>query len=152
MDFTKFAITPEAMKEFFEQNDFSKHLKGMDMKSMDPQTLFEAQKKNMDALMAANTAAANGFQELFRKQVEIFEETLTQAKDQVAQMTNGMPDAAAAEAQSEVMKAAFQKALVNMQALAETAQEANAEAFQAISGRVEDSVKELKSMMDKMKP
>lgn len=152
IDFTKFAVTPEAMKEFFEQNDFTKHLKGMDMNAVDPQALFAAQKKNMDALMEANVAAASGFQDLFRKQVEIFEETMNEAKTQVETMTSSLPDAKKAETQMEIMKVAVQKALNNMQTLAETAQEANKGAYEAISGRVEESVAELKTMMDKMKP
>ncbi|WP_161860290.1 TIGR01841 family phasin [Algicella marina] len=139
------------MKEFLEKSDFTKHFSGLDMKSLDPQTLFDAQKKNMDAMMAANAAAANGFQDLYRKQLQIFEDTIAQAREQVATMTSGMPDAKKATAQSEVMKAAFQKALANMQELAETAQSANEEAYKAISERVGDSVKELQDIMNKIK-
>ena len=150
-DFSKFVVTPDAIRDFFEKNDFSAHLKGLDMKAADPKALLEAQKKNMDALVAANVAAANGFQELFRKQVEIFEETISEARDQVATLTSNLPDSKKAETQAELMKAAFQKALGNMQELAETAKKANEEAYGAISGRVEESIAELKDMMTKIK-
>ncbi len=151
IDFTKFAMTPEAMREFFEQNDFTRYLKDMNVPGVDPDALMVAQKKNMDALMEANAAAAAGFQELFQQQVRIFEETLSEAKTQIEGMAKGDLKAPDPDAQAEILRTAFQKALDNMRELAETAQKTNSEAFRIVSGRVEESMAELKDMVDKLK-
>lgn len=151
MDYTKFPFSPEAMQDFFKQNDFTKYFKDMDFKGMDAEALMVAQKKNMDALMEANMAAAAGFQALFKQQLSIFEQTMSEARDQMKSMETGKIDGENAKLQAEIMKTAFEKALANMKALAETAQQANAETYEVISARVKASVAELRDMMDKSK-
>ena len=47
-------------------------------------------------------------------------------------------------------KAAFEKALANMQALAEGAQKANAEAYEIVSARIKESIAELKDLAGKV--
>ena len=47
---------------------------------------------------------------------------------------------------SKIAKAAFEKALGNMQALAESAQKANSEAYEIVSARVQESMQELRDM------
>ena len=54
------------------------------------------------------------------------------------------------EAQGELAKAAFEKALGNMQALAETAQKSNAEAYEIVSARIKESMVELQDMAAKV--
>lgn len=152
IDFSKFAMTPEAMKEFFEKNDFSKYMADMKMPGVDTDALMAAQKKNMDALVDANVAAAEGFQDLFRKQIRILEDTMQEARDRMAEMDPGSLKAPDPEAQAEVMRTAFQKALDNMRELAETASRTNSEAYQIVSGRVEESMTELREMIEKVKP
>jgi len=85
----------------------------------------EAQKKNMDALVAANQKAADGYKALFEKQVKVFETTMTEARKHAESFdaTKMTPDAA--QNQAEFAKVAFEKALKNMTALAEEAQKAN---------------------------
>jgi phasin family protein len=51
-----------------------------------------------------------------------------------------------AKAQADLAKAAFEKALANMQALAESAQKANADAYEIVSARIKDSIAELREM------
>ena len=54
-----------------------------------------------------------------------------------------------AKAQAELAKSAFEKALANMQALAESAQKANADAYEIVSARIKESVAELRDMATK---
>ena len=124
LDPKTFSFDVEKMTEFFKQNDFTKHLSGLKMPGIDTEALMQAQKKNMDALVEANKAAAAGYQDLFKKQMSIFEETMAEAQKQMKGFDATKLDADKAKAQGALAKAAFEKALANMQALAESAQKA----------------------------
>ncbi len=152
IDLNKFAVTPESMKEFFEKNDFSKYVAEMKVPGVDAEALMAAQKKNMDALVEANAAAAEGFQNIFRQQLKILDETMREARAQMSSMEPGALKAPDPEAQAEIMRTAFQKALDNMRDLAETAARTNADAYQIVSSRVEESLNELRDMIDNVKP
>ena len=114
-----FSFDVEKMTEFFKQNDFTKHLAALRVPGVDAEALVSAQQKNMDALVEANKAAAAGYQDLFKKQMAIFEETMAEAQKQMKAFDATKLDAEKAKAQAELAKAAFEKALANMQALAE---------------------------------
>ncbi len=144
-----FAFDPEKMAEFFKQNDFSKQLASMKMPGVDTDALMKAQQKNMDALVAANKAAAAGYQDLFKKQMAIFEETMAEAQKQLKSFDATKIDPERAKAQTDLAKAAFEKALGNMQALAESAQKANSEAYEIVAARIKESIAELRDMAPK---
>ena len=110
----------------------------------------KAQQKNMDALVEANKAAAAGYQDLFKKQIAIFEETMAEAQKQMKSFDATKIDPETAKAQGELAKAAFEKALANMQALAESAQKANAEAYEIVAARIKESISELQDMAGKV--
>jgi phasin family protein len=144
-----FSFDVEKMSEFFKQNDFTKHLSSLRVPGIDPEALMTAQKKNMDALVEANKAAAAGYQDLFKRQMSIFEETMNEAQQQLKSFDATKIDPDRAKAQAELAKAAFEKALANMQALAEGAQKANAEAYEIVSARIKESLGELREMAGK---
>ncbi len=144
-----FSFDVEKMTEFFKQNDFTKQLSQLRMPGVDPEAMMSAQKKNMDALVEANKAAAAGYQDLFKRQMAIFEETMTEAQAQLKAFDATKIDPDSAKAQAELAKAAFEKALANMQALAEGAQKANAEAYEIVSARIKESLSELRDMATK---
>ena len=144
-----FSFDVEKLTDFFKQNDFTKHLASLKMPGVDTDSLVKAQQKNMDALVEANKAAAAGYQDLFKKQVAIFEETMAEAQKQMKAFDATKIDADAAKAQAELAKAAFEKALANMQALAESAQKANSDAYEIVAARIKESVAELRDMAKK---
>lgn len=142
---------------FFDPTQFSDLFKSYDMSKffpksaadLDPSALMESQKKNMDALIEANKKAAEGYKALFEKQVKVFEATMTEARQQAEGFDATNISTEAAQAQAEYAKAAFEKAVENMTALAEEAQKANTDAYQVVASRVEDSVKELQAIASK---
>lgn len=137
-----FGFDPDRMAEMFKANDMTKMFEGMKMPGFDPQVVMESQRKNFEALVAANQAAMAGYQDLYRKQVQIFEETMATAQSQMGSMGDG----ADAQKQAEVYKTAFEKALANMTELAETAKKANEEAFAIVSARVKESLAEIQTI------
>jgi phasin family protein len=146
-----FSFDVEKLTDFFRQNDFSKQLAGMKLPGVDPEALMSAQRKNMDALVEANKAAAAGYQDLFKKQMQIFEETMAEAKRQVASFDATRIDADKTKAQAELFKVAFEKALSNMKELAESAQRANSDAYDIVAARIRESMTELADLASKAK-
>ncbi len=141
-----FAFDPEKISEFFKQNDFTKQFANFKLPGVDAEAIATAQKKNMEALVEANKAAAAGYQDLFKKQVAIFEETMTEAQKHLKSFDTTKLDAETAKAQAELAKAAFEKALANMQALAESAQKANSNAYEIVAARIQESLAELRDL------
>lgn len=144
-----FSFDVEKMTDFFKQNDFTKQLASMQMPGVDAEAMVAAQQKNMAALVEANKAAAAGYQDLFQKQMAIFEETMAEAQKQMKGFDATQIDPDRARAQGELAKAAFEKALANMQALAEGAQKANSEAYEIVAARIKESMTELRDMATK---
>ncbi|MBB5516825.1 phasin family protein [Rubricella aquisinus] len=149
--FTKnqFPFDAEAMAEFFKTNDFTKMFSGTTMPNVDTNAMMAAQKANMDALVEANKAAAAGFQDMFKKQVSLFEEAMEEAKKTLAEFDVSKMTPEAAQAQGAVMQAAYEKAIAHMSELTETAKKANTEAYEIVAARMKDSMAELKDMADK---
>jgi phasin family protein len=145
-----FQFDVEKMQEFFKTNEFTRQFANLKMPGVDPEAIVEAQKKNMDALVAANQAAAAGYQDLFKKQVAIFEETMAEAQKHLKGFDSTKLDADAARKQADLAKAAFEKALANMQALAESAQKANSDAYEIVSARIKESLAEIRDLAAKM--
>jgi phasin family protein len=145
-----FQFDVEKMTDFFKTNDFTKQFANLKMPGLDPEALIQAQKKNMDALVKANQAAAAGYQDLFKKQVAIFEETMAEAQNHMKAFDTTKLDPENAKVQGELARAAFEKALANMQLLAEAAQRANAEAYEIVSSRIQESMGELRDMATRL--
>jgi phasin family protein len=140
-----FPFDADKIAEMFKTPDMTKMFEGMKMPGFDMAAMMDAQKKNVEALMAANRAAAAGYQDFFKKQMAIFEETMSVAQAQIGSMGEGMsPDGAARQA--DLYRVAFEKALANMTELAEAAKKANEEAFAIVSARVKESLAELQAM------
>ena len=135
-----FSFDVEKMTELFKQNDFTKNLAALRVPGIDADALITAQQKNMDALIEANKAAAAGYQDLFKKQMAIFEETMAEAQKQMKAFDATKIDAEKAKAQGELARAAFEKAL------AEAAQKANAEAYEIVAARIKESIGELSAL------
>jgi len=144
-----FSFDVEKLSDFFKQNDFTKQLASLKVPGFDTEAVVAAQQKNMTALVEANKAAAAGYQDLFKKQVAIFEETMAEAQKNLKGFDATKLDAETAKAQGEVAKAAFEKAIANMQALAEAAQKANAEAYDIVSARIKESIVEIRDLATK---
>ena len=145
-----FAFDPEKFAEMFKSADMTKFFDASKLPSFDFDSMLAAQQKNMDALVEANKAAAAGYQDLFKKQVSIFEETMAAAQSQISEIKMDALTPEAAAKQGELVKTAFETAIANMTDLAEAAKKANSEAFEIVQTRVKESVEELKTITTKL--
>jgi phasin family protein len=144
-----YAFDPEKFAELFKTADFTKFFDQSKLPGFDMEAMMAAQKKNMDALVEANKAAAAGYQDLFKKQVAIYEETMSAMQTQLSELKMDALTPEAAAKQGELVKAAFEKAVANMTDLAEAAKKANTEAFEIVQSRVKDSIEEIKELSAK---
>lgn len=135
---------PAVFADMFKSMDMSKMFDPNAFKALDQSALADAQKKNMDALISAQKAAAAGYQDLFEKQVKVFQDTLASAQGAMEAMSKSNP-ADAAKAQAEMTAKAYEAAIANAQELAEAARRANQDAYDIVKARIEESVKELQS-------
>lgn len=147
-DVTKYMkdMDPGKMMEEFSKMLKQYHLPGVDMDS-----LMASQKKNMEALTAANRVALEGLQAVAKRQAEILQETMNEASKAVDVLSKaGSPTEVAAK-QAELAKDAFERALSNMRELAEMVAKSNEEATSTINARISATLDEIKDMALKLK-
>ena len=102
------------MTEFknpFVDMDLTKMMGEFKMPGVDPEALAAAQKKNIEALTSANQLAVEGLQAVARRQMEIFQQTMTEATKQVQDMMSAEEPQTKAAKQAEIAKLAYEKAL-----------------------------------------
>ncbi len=136
-----FPFNADKMAEFFKNNDFASSLSQTLPGAADD--IIASQKKNMEALVAANKAAAVSYQDLFAKQLHVFEKTMDEAKAAFADANS--------DTKGKAAKSAFESAFKNMNEMATGAQKANAEAMEIIGQRVQASLKEMQELAEKSK-
>ena len=132
--------------------EFSRMFTTMKFPAMpDMEALMAAQKRNMDALSAANRVALEGAQAVAQRHMEIMQQTM-------AEMTEAMRSLATAEApqtkaakQAELLKKTYERAVANTKEMSELIQRANAEAVGLLNQRFAEAMDEVKLLADKPK-
>ncbi|MGF1503272.1 MAG: phasin family protein [Paracoccaceae bacterium] len=144
-----FIFDAEKMKEMFKFPEMDKMFDGAKMPGVDIEMMMQAQQKNVQALIEANQAAMAGYQELYKRQVALVEESMAKAKDQLAEMQHQPMSPEHSAKAMESLKTSVDKAVSDVRELAEIAQRANTEAFNIIKSRFEEALAEFKSAVDK---
>jgi phasin family protein len=116
---------------------------------VDADAVLAAQQKNVDALIEANQVVIAGYQDLYKRQVALFEAAVAETKDQLAQVQGQPLTADQATRNVEALKAAFEKATADVKELAELAQKANTGAFEIVKARAEEAAAEFKAAAEK---
>jgi phasin family protein len=133
----------------FGKFDISKMLGDLKMPGMNLGALMDAQRKNLEALTAANKVAVDGMQAIAKRQAEIMAQALAEVTNITQQLTSATNPQEASVKQAELIKQAFEKSLANMRELAEMINKANTEAFEVINRRFSESLEELRNLMPK---
>jgi len=115
----------------------------------DMEALAAAQRKNLEALSAANRVALEGAQAVARRHMEIMQQSVTE-------MTEAMKAFASAEApqdkaarQADLAKSTYEKAVANLQEIADLIQRSNSEAVGLLNKRFAEAMDEVKRIMAK---
>ena len=133
----------------FFNTDFTQIMDQFQFPGIDPQIFVNAQRRNFEALTAANQLAAEGLREVARRQSEIVREGVEVYAGAVREMlaTGDAEDKAARQA--ELAKAGYETAVANAQELSQLMVKAQSEAFEVINKRVTEGLDEFKVVIGK---
>jgi phasin family protein len=133
----------------FNPEEMMRAFTSMKMPGMpDFQAFADAQKRNLEALTTANKLALEGAQAVGRRNMEIIQQVMsemTQAMQSLS-VTEGSPNAKAAQ-QAELMRTAYERAVANMQEIAELIQKSNGEAVGVLNRRFAEALEEVKELV-----
>jgi phasin family protein len=105
--------------------------------------LFSTQRRNIEALSAANQAFVEGVQAVSRRQAEVIRENvedLLKASKDI--MTSGTPETNLSK-QSELTKQIFENTLSNLREVTEMVTKSGFEAFDVLNKRAAESLEEI---------
>ncbi len=141
IDFSKFDLS---------KFDMTKMLGDVKIPGFDMQAFMDAQRKNIEALTAANQAAVQGMQAVAQRQAEILSQSMNEVSSIAQQLAGSASNPQEMTTkQAELARKAFEQALANMRELAEMVSKSNTETFAIINKRVTESLQELKSLVAK---
>ncbi len=118
---------------------------------VDTKALFETQSKNLYALISANQAVMAGARNLMQRQGELMQEALEEATQAMQSMGKVSDPNEAAMKQSELVQAAFDKALANSKEMSEMIATNYQEAADAINQRFSEALNEIKTAITEKK-
>jgi phasin family protein len=112
------------------------------------QSLADAQKRNVEAMMAANRLAMEGAQAVAMRNLEIMQQSMAELAQSVQGMAtlDGNP-AQKAQQQAEAMKAAYERAVANMKELSDLIQKSNGEAMEVLNRRFAEAMEEVRGLI-----
>lgn len=130
-------------------DEFAKMTKTFEVSKIDFDSYLDVQKKNFEALTAANQVAVEGAQALAKRQAEMLQQGLEEVSKMIEKFSKIENPQGVAAAQADVLKASFLKSIDNTRELAELVAKSNTEASDAINGRVVEVLDELKTTVVK---
>lgn len=125
--------------------DIGKMMEQFKVPGIDVSKIVEAQKKDIEALTAANQAAYEGVQELAKRQAEILQVTMAEWQEAMSKLGGGASSNPAAQA--ELAQKAFAKAVTNMREMAEVAAKSQTQAWEVIQKRFRENLADMMKMM-----
>ncbi|MDJ0388247.1 TIGR01841 family phasin [Roseomonas sp. E05] len=115
----------------------------------DADALAAAQRRNLEALSAANKVALEGAQAVARRHMEILQQSVSEMTQAMQGISGEATPQEKAAKQAEVLKASYGRAVANMQEIAELIQKSNTEALGVLNRRFAEAMDEVKSLMAK---
>ena len=137
---------PNTYVELMKQNDLTKMFDGASVPGVDFEALTEAQRKNVQAIVDANRVASEGYQALFKKQVEILQNGVAELSDAMKEAATQPMSAEGHQKRVELAKAHFEKSVAAFNDLSESARKANEDAMAIIQARFSEGVEEMKAL------
>lgn len=116
------------------------------MPGIDMAAIVEARRKDIQALVDANTASFASMQAMASKQTEMLTQAMQGMQD-AAKDFAGDGGPADVGKQGEVIRKGFEKTLANMKELADMAQHAQSDAMARITQRATDQMQEIKALV-----
>lgn len=142
-------LDPLGLMKNFDPNtfldEFNKALSRYSIPGFDTGPLVESQRKNMEALMKSNQALMEGGQKLLQRQVELLTEANREAAAASSTLTSAKPGEVQ-QKQVELVNAAYGKTIAALQEAAETIQQTQQKALEALENRWREGIEELRAL------
>ncbi|AHK80547.1 hypothetical protein M911_00900 [Ectothiorhodospira haloalkaliphila] len=142
------------MMKLFDPNRYMEQmnqmLKQYQMPQMDTKALMEAQRKNVEAMVAANRTLFESTEALMKRQSELVKE----AMEEVNKNTEKLSRSEAGDLPShqvELIGAMYERMSANMREISESMRAAQESSMQKLDERFRESLKELKEISEKSK-
>lgn len=136
-------FNPEKVARMFDPEQLKSAFDMPTAPGFDFGAMIESNRKNYEAMVAANKAATEAYKQFYEMQLRIFNEMI-QAAQTGAPKFGAPGDPEAAKKQSELLGMAFEKSFELMSELASASRKANEEAFAVIKTRVDAAASEMK--------
>lgn len=133
----------------FNPEEIMKLFGSMKMPNADHlQSLADAQKRNVEAMVTANRLAMEGAQAVAKRNFEIMQQSMAELAQSMQGMAtlDGNP-AQKAQQQAEAMKTAYERAVANMKELSDLIQKSNGEAMEVLNRRFAEAMEEVRGLM-----
>ncbi len=127
--------------------DMTKFFETFSTSNADIQTMMDRQRKAVEAMVEANRTAAEGYQSLFTRQMELMQETLNALSTSMNEIMKHTNPSDAANAQLQAARKSLDHAYESMRELTEMANEANSNAVKVFQSQMGDAMKEWSSVM-----
>ena len=118
-------------------------------KPVDVEALIAAQRRNVEALTAANKAAVDGAKALTARQTEFVRGAVDEYTTAWSELLAVKDPKVGVAKQAELTKAAYESSLANLRELGEIATKAQFETFEALNSRVIEGFGELQTLAKK---
>ena len=115
----------------------------------DMDALAAAQRRNIEALSTANRVALEGAQAVARRHMEIMQNSVAEMTEAMKAFSNADAPQDKAAKQAELAKSTYEKAVANLQEIADLIQKSNNEALSVLNKRFAEAMDEVKGMVGK---
>jgi phasin family protein len=132
--------------------DFTKFFGEFKVPGIDVDLIVAAQRKNVEAITAANQLAFEGLQAVSRRQIELVKSLSEEVTKIARELTavEGAPEDKFAR-QAELAKQAYEASIANAKELADIFTKSTTEAADVLNKRVTEGLGEIKSLVKKAK-
>lgn len=132
--------------------DFTRLFAQMQLPAMpDMDAVLAAQRRNLEALTAANRVALEGAQAVARRNMEIMQQTMSEMAETMRSLATADTPQAKAAKQADLMKLAYERAVANMREIGDLIQKSNVEALGLLNKRFSEAMDEVKVLVAKKK-
>ena len=115
------------------------------------EAVLQSQRKNVEALTAANQRAFEDARDMLARQLTLVRELMEEAATAAKEVRSAKSAKAVATKQGELMRHALERGLVSLREMGELATHAHTEAINAMSARVAESLKEIQGLTQSLK-
>ena len=117
--------------------------------NVDMSVVTEAQRKNLEALAAANKSAVEGARQLMQRQAEMLQKAMSEATTAAQSLAESKDPAEVAGKQAKLIEEAMSQAIANATEISELVAKTQDETVKVINDRVNQGMEELKANLAK---